>query len=190
MAWFGNKTIGSGWGNVRKIYASRANLSEDGTAQKITLYVSGWADGKKAKCALYDSAYNLVAVTEEKTASGLTTGWVDFDFPTPPELTAGDYWLAYQIEDGQGLQASVGAPFVLIYKGQAYGAFIDPLTWDSWNNNYSSAIYCTYEVPPPPSPNLTSRNNYNGYLAFIQQYIRHKVNGTTPWKNPDGTLIE
>lgn len=42
----------------------------------------------------------------------------------------------------------------------------------------------------PPSPNLTSKNNYNGYLAFIQQYIKHKINDTTPWKNPDGTLIE
>lgn len=37
----------------------------------------------------------------------------------------------------------------------------------------------------PPSPNLTDRNNYNGYLAFIQQYIKHKINGTTPWTNPN-----
>lgn len=44
-------------------------------------------------------------------------------------------------------------------------------------------------VNPPASPNLTDKNNYNGYLAFIQQYIRHKINGTNPWKNPDGTPI-
>ncbi len=36
----------------------------------------------------------------------------------------------------------------------------------------------------PPSPNLNDRNNYNGYVAFIQQYIKHKINGTTPWLNP------
>lgn len=44
-------------------------------------------------------------------------------------------------------------------------------------------------VVPPVSPNFTDRNNYNGYTAFIQQYIKHKVNGTDPWANPDGTLL-
>jgi len=43
---------------------------------------------------------------------------------------------------------------------------------------------------PPDTPDFTDRNNYNGYLAFVQQYIKNKINGTTPWKNPDGTLIE
>jgi len=42
---------------------------------------------------------------------------------------------------------------------------------------------------PAVSPNLTDRNNYNGYTAFIQQYIKHKVNGTDPWANPQGDLL-
>ena len=42
----------------------------------------------------------------------------------------------------------------------------------------------------PPSPNLTDRKNYSGYLAFIQQYIKHRINGTTPWRNPQGDLLE
>jgi len=42
---------------------------------------------------------------------------------------------------------------------------------------------------PAVSPNLTDRNNYNGYTAFIQQYIKHKINGTDPWANPQGDLL-
>lgn len=39
------------------------------------------------------------------------------------------------------------------------------------------------------TPDFTDKNNYNGYLAFIQQYIKHRINATTPWANPDGTLL-
>jgi len=61
------------------------------------------------------------------------------------------------------------------------------------NINYEWILgqpYIIHEITAVVSPNLTDRNNYNGYLAFIQQYIKHKINGTTPWKNPDGTLLE
>jgi len=36
-------------------------------------------------------------------------------------------------------------------------------------------------VPAPPavSPNYTSRKNYNGYLAFTQQFIKHRLNNTS-----------
>jgi len=56
---------------------------------------------------------------------------------------------------------------------------------------YSSVICYLDDIEAiiTTSPNLTSPNNYNGYLAFIQQYIRHKIAGTDPWANPDGTLI-
>lgn len=39
------------------------------------------------------------------------------------------------------------------------------------------------------SPDLTDKNNYNGYVAFIQQYIKHKINGSDPWANPQGDLL-
>ena len=42
----------------------------------------------------------------------------------------------------------------------------------------------------PLSPNFTKRKNYNGYLAFVQQYIKHKLNDTTPWAHPAGYIIE
>jgi len=56
---------------------------------------------------------------------------------------------------------------------------------------YSSVICYLDDIEAiiTTSPNLTSPKNYNGYLAFIQQYIRHKIAGTDPWANPDGTLI-
>ena len=45
------------------------------------------------------------------------------------------------------------------------------------------------EIIPTVSPNLTSRKNYNGYLAFVQQFIKHRLNDTTPWSHPDGFLV-
>lgn len=42
---------------------------------------------------------------------------------------------------------------------------------------------------PTGSPNLTSRKNYNGYLAFVQQFIRHRLDNSTPWAHPNGFLL-
>ena len=46
-----------------------------------------------------------------------------------------------------------------------------------------------YIAPPTSSPNRTSRKNFNGYLAFVQQFFKHKMAGTTPWASPVGDLI-
>ncbi len=52
------------------------------------------------------------------------------------------------------------------------------------------SIYAIYIVDlPVVSPNLTNRKNYNGYLAFVQQFIKHRLNDTTPWASPDGYLL-
>lgn len=54
---------------------------------------------------------------------------------------------------------------------------------------YFDFVDTEYAPAPPTSPDFTDKDNYSGYLAFIQQYMRHKINDTTPWKNPDGTLF-
>ena len=47
----------------------------------------------------------------------------------------------------------------------------------------------TTAVPPPTSPNFTSPKNYSGYLAFVQQFFKHRLNDTVPWSHPNGSLI-
>ena len=94
-------------------------------------------------------------------------------------------------------------------EGGQYRANINDESWSDWlgagggaYGNFPgsdriaigtySSIVCyldDIEAVTPASPDQTDKNNYNGYLAFIQQYIRHKIAGTDPWANPDGTLI-
>jgi len=65
----------------------------------------------------------------------------------------------------------------------------DAQVWYDFYNAPASCVYLCVNFETPASPDLTSRNNYNGYLAFVQQYIKHKINGTDPWKNPNGEIL-
>lgn len=171
-----------------------ATLTEAGTATKLTTYLTN-TDGSNAhnaRCGLYDEgvddkAEDLLQDSGDVSIAASYDDWKDFDI-TDEVLTAADYWLCQHLSSG----------LILLWydsggreqeTSQTYGA-LPAIFPDVGVNAYTPTIYCTYTVAPPVSPNLTDRNNYNGYLAFIQQYIRHKINGTTPWKNPDGTPIE
>ena len=61
---------------------------------------------------------------------------------------------------------------------------------DVGNSSYGTAIIGSMEEPVATSPNRTKKNNYSGYNAFVQQFIKHRINDTTPWSHPDGFLIE
>lgn len=61
--------------------------------------------------------------------------------------------------------------------------------WDIEENiTYPSLIIF---APPPPPPEVSIPANpkaYNGYLCFMEQYIKNKVADLPPLKLPDGTL--
>ncbi|GAH89977.1 unnamed protein product, partial [marine sediment metagenome] len=75
----------------------------------------------RAKCAIYDSSFNLVGATEELTNLQYED-WYTFKFPHPPRLGAADYYLVIMMEanmwmlrfsrDGQsGTQAITYGPW-------------------------------------------------------------------------------
>jgi len=60
-------------------------------------------------------------------------------------------------------------------------------------NEYEfNEVTFNYETPtPPPAVSLPADpKNYNGYLCFMQQYIKNKYADKPPLKLPDGTLWE
>lgn len=58
----------------------------------------------------------------------------------------------------------------------------------AWSARKQS-LYALYTPIVSTSPNRTSRKNFNGYLAFVQQFFKHKMAGTTPWASPNGNLM-
>ncbi|GAI93314.1 unnamed protein product, partial [marine sediment metagenome] len=82
----GYRVLGIGF----DIAGSKFTLSEAGSATSITAYNYG-SSTSTTKCAIYDSALNLVGETEEN--SPLLLDWTTYNFSPSVYLTAGDYWL-------------------------------------------------------------------------------------------------
>lgn len=194
---FGWKEIGtSSKGNLNYIDGGGAIPTESGNAISITVHtgsVSASSDDK-FHCALYNASYHLLGVTEEKTGPW-GVDWHTLNFPSPVEIIEGNLYYIVVNSNTNSLsfqyQSGVAGYKMLYHKENPYAdGFPDLIVSPDIYDNYAMSIFCSYELLPPPSPNRTDKNNYNGYLAFIQQYIRHRIAGTTPWKNPDGTILE
>jgi len=54
---------------------------------------------------------------------------------------------------------------------------------------FDEVIFDYETLVPPPAVSLPADpKNYNGYLCFMQQYIKNKVADLDPLKLPDGTI--
>ncbi len=190
FGWTGKGTSLTGIDN--KIYANKY-MGAVGSLSKISAFLKCDQAGGLWKFALYkESDDSLVAQTAE--GSGIIDGL--------SELSAGsqsvseiDYlisvWGGNVLNDPRIYYDYTS--FKVWYKASVAYNGIYPTPTISWtledfDLSIKLSIYATYSIVAP-SPNFTHRNNFSGYLAFIQQYIRHRINGTTPWKNPDGTLL-
>ena len=115
-------------------------------------------------------------------------GWVDSAFSVSPSLANSTIYFLAVVSQDSGTPAHDSA----IANFYADGSYADPgyiQTVEDVQKKFS--IYVTYGVVPPTlSPNYTKEDNYSGYLAFVQQYIKHRLNDTTPWASPDGYMIE
>ncbi|GAJ07501.1 unnamed protein product, partial [marine sediment metagenome] len=81
--------------NYMNAYEPATAPASDGTADNITVYLSGWGAGEEVKCALYDNTDDSkIAETAERTTGG-DSGWFVFVFSEPkPSITnGGDYLL-------------------------------------------------------------------------------------------------
>jgi len=176
----------SGWGTIAKTGIGRA----DG---RITFYARMSASNARCELSLFEGGdfksalYFLSDGTIRYYAHNVQTVYknyvVDFWHECQIEWRTSDHTFRYKIDDGAWTD---------------WWDFYDYRTWATLDIVRMSAYqspnvffdYIAENPIPPPSPNFTDKNNYNGYLAFIQQYIRHRINDTTPWRNPQGDLLE
>lgn len=75
-----------------------ATLSENGTVSKVTASLAKQTTNRNAKAVIYsenpaDAPDALLATSDAVLITSTTFSWIDFTFPTPVALTAGDYFL-------------------------------------------------------------------------------------------------
>jgi len=114
-------------------------------ALSITVYLK--TSGAKVKCAIYESntVFTFIAATEEKTL-GSTDDWVTFNFPSPPVLEAGKYYLlcvwANDTCSIYGLSGTTVPGTTLSLTYDSFPATLSKYTTTQWS------IYCTLEADP------------------------------------------
>jgi len=100
-------------------------------------------ESRTVKAAVYSDAHTLIASTEEKTVSA--DGWVTFNFPSPPTLTAGTNYTLVAWSDSAGGAINMRYHTGSLNQGhslsQTYGAWPSPASFSE--NNYEYSIYCT-----------------------------------------------
>jgi hypothetical protein len=157
---------------ARDIYALANSVIGEGTITKITVWIRMNQSYKPSTyCKTAIKTHGEIYESEE-FINNVQGAWENHSVEYINNPNTGNPWTWEEINDLQ-----IGG----ISKRHPSG----------WGTGYFSEVWIVIDYEEVlESPNLTSRKNYNGYLAFIQQYIRHRINGTTPWKNPDGTLLE
>jgi len=112
------------------IYGGRVTVASACTPNKIRLYVSAASKPitGKVQCALYTDGGNtpttLIAITNEKDWSDvLANGWTEFEFISPPSLSAGEYWAVTNSEQAYRREREAGGSNNWFNKAQAYGTW-------------------------------------------------------------------
>jgi uncharacterized delta-60 repeat protein len=148
---FGNTSITDFPQNY--VLGSLATLDEDATSiDSVSIYADA-AIGTTT-FAIYDDSFNLLWESDE-IIDGTTDDWLTVSIAsgTPSTLTdldAGDYYLAFQIDNTAAVpNFSRGDGYVGFSLEQAYGAFADPLE-DYIDTNMLWSVYATYTATPEP----------------------------------------
>ena len=166
MATFGYTSIGSSNASVGLYgpYFCKFTLAEDGTISSITAYLR-LTSTAKYKFAIYDSSKNLLAVTEEGTASDNTARWYTLSLATPLSLSAGDYYLAAHTS---WYNASGVIAYDAGFTGKDTGydttlyssGFPDPAAFNSSSTVRQYSIYATYTTSTAPIITIKSVSRY------------------------------
>jgi len=121
-----------------------------GSLASISAYFNRLVGGTYAKCAIYDSDYNLLTNGEtEKKEIPTGLQWHTFNFPIPPEVSesttyflvlwvSGHFYLTYD--------SSIEACSREVLSGQVVNSF--PVTWNPPNKDvaHDISIYATYKT--------------------------------------------
>ena len=162
---FGKKDIGSSVSNLCAYsYGSRYQMTENGVAQSLTLYVQEATGSATAlKVALYsDNAGVPSTLIAQGTAtvSANYLGWVTVNLTSKPSLSAGAYyWLMADAKvSGKTLRFyySTGATNQGVYGTTSYASFpANPCQYSARNARVYS-IYCTYLTTAPSAPTVVN----------------------------------
>jgi hypothetical protein len=131
---------------ANQIKGSVFTITETGTAQSITVYLSQYLSNlPKVKCAIYKrSDLSLIAVTIEWTLTSGWDNWKTFSFASPPTLTINTaYVLVVWYDLPVRIFYDAGDTDQLLYSNQNYDGFPDPWV-PAEKLPYKISIYCTY----------------------------------------------
>lgn len=164
---FGYQTQGGSTSDTENyVRGTKATCQYGGNVTSITAYLYVSNTQKRYRCAIYDTSYNRIAQTQERTIT-TGSGWYIFNFTAPyPQLSAGtEYWLVVWGESASGYGyvyydsgPSGGGLYVsLTYNPSGYPVSISP---NLQSRSYS--IYATYQY--------SSFGGNEGWFGFADAY--------------------
>ena len=150
---FGHHDTGTGnttlW-DPGYILGSLYNLSENGSVSKLTAHVKYSGSAADCKCVIYDSSFNLVALSNEVNVSNSTSAWIDFPLASAVPLVAGNYWLClWSGTATEGIafsRTSFGGTEAYEERSYTGGSPPDPWVPDADDDDNQWSIYATYTV--------------------------------------------
>jgi hypothetical protein len=137
---FGSSAQGHSLSQTYGNWPVSAGFSEN--TYRYSIYCTYQPSGR-VKAAIYSDAHTLIASTEEKTV--VTTGWVTFNFASPPTLTAGTNYVLVAWSNSIGginMHYTSGSSNQGHYLSSTYGSW--PSSAGFSHNSYEYSIYCTY----------------------------------------------
>jgi hypothetical protein len=147
---FGNTADGTGGNSILdKLGGTAFTCPVPGTVDSITARIVCNTQAKYMKAAIYDSAYNLIAETEE--VSVLSPGgnyvpyWVTFNFASPPSVTAGTTYVLFAWSE-MGAGGAAGGSGDLYYTAGVREFLRQDKVYDSWPNPASPYLDPQYET--------------------------------------------
>ena len=190
---FGKTDVGERYVNLcQYVYGSRYQISEDGIAQNITLYIQERnGEPRTLKVALYN---DTSGTPSELLAQGNTTipagytGWITVDLSTHPTLKAGRYyWLVANARtSGKNVRFyfSTGETNQAIYARTSLSSFPrDPCQVSGYRDRAFS-IYCSYIKSGPTPPTVVDHSPSDGEIdvpvdTVIQVTFSEPMNHTS-----------
>jgi len=130
------------------ITGTAANLSENGTISKISVYFKSVSSTtSNFTCAIYnsDGTYTGYATEEINGADITVDGWNDFEFASPPSLNAGDYKLVIWQDKAYGANiAGSSGSSGNVYDNSLGASYPNWPTIDGLSSSSIKSMYATY----------------------------------------------
>lgn len=157
ICFYGDQTAGSinspSGSYFNTAWAYVLNLSSPVTVYSLSLYSKN--GGTNARVAVYSgSAFSPNTLQVQSTSQAVVAGWNSFDV-TPTILSAGNYWLALQIQDGSLSYDITDCAQQYASFGMTYGSF--PPTASGWSGGTCQIfpLYMNICAPPTATPTNT-----------------------------------